>query len=447
MEKIALDLVKQLNSFGYEAYIVGGAVRNKLLNIPVKDYDITTNAKPEEIKRVFKGRGFVEAGLKHGTVGVIVDKIVYEITTYRVDGEYTAHRRPKKVDFVSSLKEDLSRRDFTINALAYDKDLNVIDYFGGLDDLKDGVIRAVGNPEKRFTEDALRILRALRFSAVYGFDIEKNTYQGMLKCKRYLQDVSKERVFTELNSALCGEYVAKALYNCKEILFEVIPELEKTDGFLQYSLSHDYDVFNHTLKVLDCLRVRKPSVCWSALLHDIGKPDCLTFDENGAGHTPGHMERSKEISEPILERLKFSNKLKESVLTLVGDHDKRIAETKYDLKKYISVHGRELTYDLYNLKVADNLAHSTYGIKRFAKSVKRFKDFLDEIEFNNEVTDLSELKINGNDLQAFIAEGKAVGIVKEMLFDLVLMGELQNDKSALLVRAQEIVKTLKITDK
>lgn len=446
MEKTALYLLDRLNAAGYEAYIVGGAPRNKTLGIPVQDYDIATNAKPDEIKEVFNGYGFVESGIKHGTVGVIADKVVYEITTYRIDGEYTAHRRPKSVDFVSSLKEDLSRRDFTINALAYGKDLKIIDYFGGLNDLKEGIIKAVGNPEKRFTEDALRILRALRFSAVYGFDIEKNTYLGMVKCKEYLQDVSKERIFTELNSALCGKYAARALYNCKEILFEVIPELQKTDGFLQYSLSHDYDVFNHTLRVLSSLRVRTPSVCWAALLHDIGKPDCLVFDADGAGHTPGHMQRSKEISEPILERLKFPKKLKERVLTLVADHDKSVSGTKYDLKKYISVHGKELTYDLYNLKVADNLAHSTYGTKRFAKRVKRFKDYLDEIKLNNEVTDFNDLAISGEDLKPLAIEGKAVGILKEKLFDMVLKGKLSNEKTVLYAAASRIVKSSKIKD-
>ncbi len=426
MESVALELLKKLNNAGFEAYIVGGAVRNKLLGIPISDFDITTNALPDDVKRVFVDYRFVEAGIKHGTVGVIVDSEVYEITTYRIDGDYERHRRPESVQFTSSLKEDLRRRDFTVNALAYGTDLRIIDYFGGVDDLKGGIIRAVGEPIKRFTEDALRILRAVRFSAVYGFEIEENTLRAMKDCKSYLRDVSKERIFTELQQIVCGKYCAKAVYSAKEIIFEIIPELKITETFNQFSLSHDYDVFNHTLVAMKVSKCRTPTVMWALLFHDIGKPYCLTFDEKGYGHTKGHMQKSVEIAEPVFNRLKFPTKLKKDVLTIIGNHDKRVSDTKYSVKKYISTYGKQAAYDLYYHKSADNLAHSTYGIKRFVKEVKRFKDYLNEIETANETCYIKDLKIDGDDLKILGFSGKQIGAVKEKLFDEVLKGNVKN---------------------
>lgn len=447
MESVALNLLNKLNNAGYEAYIVGGAVRNKLLSIPVHDYDITTNATPSQIKSVFSEFNFVESGLKHGTVGIIIGKNVFEITTYRVDGEYLNHRRPEKVNFTSSLREDLERRDFTVNAMACGSDLKVIDYFGGKEDLADGIIRAVGDPETRFKEDALRILRAVRFASVYGFTIDKKTLNAMKTCKGFLSDISAERIFCELNVAVTGEYFPQTLYACKEIIFEIIPELKKTDGFEQFSLSHDYDVFNHTVAALSYCKVKKPQICWALLLHDIGKPDCLIFDKQDIGHTPGHMERSKEIARPILNRLKFPTKLKNEVLTLIGDHDRGISDSKYSVKKYVGEHGFELCYDLYYLKVADNSAHSVYGLKRYRARVRQLKYYLDEIISNNEICFIKDLAINGNDLLALGINGNELGYVKNTLFDLVLKGEINNNRDELISAALTIVNELKNADK
>lgn len=439
MELIALELLEKLNNAGFEAYVVGGAVRNKLLGIPIIDYDITTNATPSDIKKVFEGFRFVDSGIKHGTVGVIVEDEVYEITTYRIDGNYEDHRKPENVEFTSSLKEDLKRRDFTINALAFGRDFKIIDYFGGIEDLKKGIIRAVGEPLRRFTEDALRILRAVRFSAVYGFEIEDNTLKAMVECKSYLQDISKERIFSELQQIVCGKNAAKAIYDCREIIFEIIPELRKTEEFNQFSLSHDYDVFNHTLVAMKLSKRRTPTVMWALLFHDIGKPYCLTFDENGFGHTGGHMERSVEITAPILERLKFPTKLKKEVLQLIGDHDKHVGYTKYNVKKYISTYGKEATYNLYYHKVADNLAHSTFGIKRFVKQIKKFKDYLCEIEAGNEVCDIKDLAVTGDDLKNLNLSGVKIGEVKEKLFDEVLKGNVENTKEKLISLAKSFL--------
>lgn len=445
MEKVALILLKRLNDNGYEAYVVGGAVRNELLNLPVYDYDITTNATPDEIEKVFFDYPVLKIGEKHGTVGVLVDKKVYEVTTFRSDGAYSDHRKPDSVTFVSTLKDDLTRRDFTVNAMAYAVDGKIIDYFGGKTDLNNRIIRAVGDPDKRFSEDALRILRAVRFCAQYGFKIEDETFKAMLKNKSLLKNVSAERIYSELNKAVVGKYVSEAFYQSKEILFEIIPELRKTDGFNQYSLSHDHDVFNHTLIALKVCKRRTPQIMWALLLHDIGKPDCFYFGADGYGHTTGHMERSGEIAEPILTRLKFPSKLKKEVLTLIVNHDREISDSEYDVVKYVRQNGLEATIDLYYLKEADNFAHSSYGIRRFVSGVKQLKYYLDDIVDRRLPIYLSDLKINGDDLIAMNVCGKDIGYILENLLDEVVLGKLENEREALLKRADILYKNLKNT--
>lgn len=443
MENVALNLIKKLNDAGFEAYVVGGAVRNKLLYMPIFDYDITTSAKPDETEKVFSDFQTIKTGVKHGTVGVVVDKEVYEITTFRTDGSYSDHRKPDSVTFVSSLKEDLMRRDFTVNAMAYGEDERIIDYFGGKEDVKNRIIRAVGEPEVRFEEDALRILRAVRFCAQYGFKIEEKTYSAMLARKGLLKNVSAERVYTELTKTIVGKYAPDALYRYKEFLFEVIPELRKTDGFNQHSLSHDHDVFNHTLIALKACKKRTSVVMWALLLHDIGKPDCFYYGADGYGHTTGHMEKSKEISEGILNRLKFPSKLKNDVLTLILNHDREISKSEYDVKKYVNKYGLEATVNLYYLKEADNFAHSSYGLKRFVSGVKQLKYYLDDIIANNKPIFVSDLDIDGNDLQKLNVTGKDIGALLDELLDFVLQEKVVNEKSVLISKAKEIRNSLK----
>lgn len=442
MENVALTLLKLLNDNGYEAYVVGGAVRNRLLYLPIFDYDVATDATPEEIEKVFSAYRIVRTGEKHGTVGVVVDKQTYEITTFRTDGEYSDHRKPDSVTFVSSLKEDLLRRDFTVNAMAYAADEKIIDYFGGKEDLRNRIIRAVGDPYKRFSEDALRILRAVRFCAQYGFKIEDDTFKAMLERKHLLKNVSAERIYSELNKAVTGKYVSEAFYQSKEILFEIIPELRQTDGFNQHSLSHDHDVFNHTLIALKACKKRTPAVMWALLLHDIGKPECFYFGDDGYGHTTGHMEKSQEIAKPILDRLKFPSKLKNEVLTLILNHDREISQSEYDVIKYVRENGLNATIDLYYLKEADNFAHSSYGLKRFVASIKRLKYYLDDIVDNRKPIYLSDLNINGDDLISMNVSGKHVGVILENLLDEVTSGKLENERSVLLKRAEYLRKNL-----
>lgn len=440
MDETALKLIEKLNMAGFGAYIVGGAVRNMLLKLPIKDYDITTDATPDEIERVFSDMRCIEKGIKHGTVGVVVGGKVYEITTYRTDGNYSDHRRPESVGFVHSLSEDLKRRDFTVNAMALCKDGKIIDNFGGIEDLKKGILRAVGDPVERFTEDALRILRAVRFSSEYGFTIEEKTFDAMLLCRRYLKNVSAERIVSELTLTLGGKYVAQALFSCRQILFEVLPELSVTDGAEQFSLYHDYDVFNHTLAALRYCKCRKPDILWALLFHDVGKPSCLTFDEFGYGHMKGHNEVSYKITGPVLDRLKFPVKLKNDILVLVANHDLLISENKYSVKKFMNKYGKQLTWDMYYVKDADQLAHSVYGQMRHLAEAKYLKYYLDEIEKNNEIYLISDLDISGYDIIKLGVTGQAVGKLKEFLLDEVMQGHIENNNGVLAKAAVDFLK-------
>lgn len=279
--------VEILNKNGFEAYAVGGCVRDSLLGKTPHDWDMCTNALPEEICESFKDFHVIETGLKHGTVTVRIEHNSIEITTYRTDGEYIKHRKPEQVKFVSNLEEDLSRRDFTINALAFSEKSGIVDLFGGVEDLKNGVIRCVGKSERRFDEDALRILRALRFSSTYAFEIEENTSLAIHKMKDLLLEISHERVREELLKILCGKNVLEILENYKDVIFTIIPELAPTLDFEQHSPHHIYDVYHHIIHSVENVENRR-DLRLVMLLHDVGKPKTFTIDDEGVGHFKTH---------------------------------------------------------------------------------------------------------------------------------------------------------------
>ena len=274
--------IAKLTEKGFEAYIVGGCVRDSLMKCTPKDYDITTSANPEEVKNVFKEYRVVETGLKHGTVTVIVRGMPLEITTFRIDSEYLDHRHPKNVTFTKSLKEDTARRDFTMNALAYNDEKGLCDFYGGKVDIENKIIRCVGDANKRFNEDALRIMRALRFSSVLGFDIEENTKNAMFNNKHLLKNISSERLAGELVKLLCGANVKKILLEYIDIIGVFIPELLPMKGFEQHNRHHIYDVWTHTAVAIENIDA-SPVLRLAALFHDAGKPDCF-FMKNGEGH-------------------------------------------------------------------------------------------------------------------------------------------------------------------
>lgn len=423
----ALELLEKLNNNGFEAYIVGGAVRNALLGLPYEDIDVTTSAKIDDIKRVFSDCKIIETGVKHGTLTVVNNGKNYEITTFRNDGDYQDHRHPDNVSFVSSLNEDLSRRDFTVNALAYSFDGRLIDLFDGVSDLENGLIKAVGDASKRFDEDALRILRAVRFCSEYGFEVEHETYLAMKKKVGNLRFLSVERVFLETTKILLGKYASRVLKKYSFVIFNVFPELQPEYKCLHLNLSHKFDVFEHTLCALDNLEVRDEQLVWATLFHDAGKPFTIKFGDDGYRHFPGHWTISEKIVKGVLTRMKAPKKFAENVCTLVLYHDYNFESGKGEIKRFLSKYGETLFEKLLVIKRADLMAHSKHGINKYGHFYYTLKDLFTEIRDNNECYKLSDLAVNGEYLIKKGYSGKAVGSTLDKILDLVIDGKLQND--------------------
>lgn len=428
-----------LQAAGYEAFLVGGAVRDSLRGKDAaKDWDITTSALPEQTKAVFAGFRLIETGLQHGTVTVLVEGEPLEITTYRVDGTYTDHRRPDSVTFTRSLREDLARRDFTINALAYHPDVGVVDYFGGRQDLADGIVRCVGEPERRFEEDALRILRALRFASVHGMTVEPQTAAAVHRCRHLLERVAAERVQSELTKLLAGPGAREILLEFADVLAVVIPELAPTFGFAQCNAHHDKDVWAHTAAVVQAAPPQ-PVVRWAALLHDIGKPGSFTVDEAGVGHFYGHPQRSAQLADAILRRLKFDTASREQIVTLVQAHDQPILPERRCLKRLLNrLGGAEPLRRLLALHRADTLGQSALSQPRL-QQYEQAEQLLDELLQQALCVNLSDLAVNGRDLLALGLRGRQIGAALEAALQAVIEEQLPNERQPLLefIRAGE----------
>ena len=332
-----------LQAAGYEAWIVGGCVRDALLGLPPKDYDLTTSALPEETQRVFAAYPRIETGLRHGTVTVLLEGEPLEITTYRVDGAYSDARHPDGVTFTRSLRQDAARRDFTINAMAYAPGWGLQDFFGGQADLARGILRAVGAAEKRFREDALRILRALRFASVLDFTLEGETARAARACAPLLAAVSAERVSGELGKLLCGKAAGRVLRDYPDVLGVVLPEILPMVGLDHRNPHHCYDVWTHTTVAVDHVPPELP-LRLALLLHDIGKPDTFSLGEDGQGHFYGHPRRSVELAEGILSRLRFPRRTRERVLTLVRYHDAVLEESPQRVRRWLNKLGPEVFF-------------------------------------------------------------------------------------------------------
>lgn len=439
------EILGKLRDSGFSAYIVGGAVRNHFLGIPIDDYDVTTSATPEEIFKVFEGYNTFAPGLKHGTVCVEIDKTVYEVTTYRTESGYEDNRHPSKVNFVRDLKQDLSRRDFTINAICFDGN-EFVDEFDGRRDLQNKVIRCIGNPNDRFNEDALRILRALRFASKLGFSVEEQTKKAIFAGKRLLVNVSAERIREELNGILCGKACLSVLLEFKEVIAQIIPELERCFGFEQKSRYHVFDVYTHI--VTACAYVKAtPILRVATLLHDVAKPDCFSVDEQGIGHFYGHAKKSVQVAEKILDRLKYANEEKKRILSLIEYHDYPLLgvdEKKLDgfILRLLNKLGEDGVFDLIEVKKADNYAKSEQVRDRLEglEVIKRRIEGL--LEEKSTCFTLSKLAINGNDVAALGGRGKEIGYVLNALLNAVMSGQ-ENTKDALLPLAKRKLKEIK----
>ncbi len=426
----ALFVINELENNGFEAFAVGGCVRDFLMGVPINDYDITTNATTDEIKEVFSDCKTIDTGIKHGTVTVLVNKIPFETTTYRLETTYSDNRHPDKVIFTKRIEDDLSRRDFTVNSMAYCPRVGFVDPYGGREDVHNKIIRCVGNPTKRFEEDSLRILRGLRFASVLGFTIEEETKRAMLSCRKLIKNISRERIFTELSKLLCGENVRSILTEFADIFDEIIPEIKEMKGFEQHNFHHIYDVLTHTAVVVEntppLLHLRL-----AALFHDIAKPSCFSLDENGTGHFYSHASKSALIAERCLNELRCDNKTKDAVIRLVKAHDTPIEESERIIKRRLASMGSELFFDLIKLKRADTAGLAPEFSVR-SEHFDRLEAMAREILEKEECFSLKHLAVNGNDMKALGFEGKEIGKRLEFLLEAVIDGRVKNKRDELL---------------
>lgn len=423
-----------LKKAGYEAYAVGGCVRDALLGITPNDYDICTSAKPKEIAKVFSRCRLARNGEKHGTIGVILDKNIYEITTFRTEGGYSDSRHPDWVEFVDRLDADLARRDFTVNAMAYSPGAGFVDPFGGRQDLEQRVLRAVGDPNERFTEDALRILRGVRFAARFHLEPEDATYEAMLSLAGNMESLVRERVFAELRGLL-PVITAKDLIRYAPVITQVIPELSATVDFQQHSHHHAYDVYTHTAYVVEAVPA-DPVLRFAALLHDTGKPETFTLDQQGNGHFYGHGAVSAKIADEVLSRLKAPTEFRQQVVTLIEHHMTDILPDKKLLRKRLAQFGEDTLLKLIALQEAD---FRSKGVAEETDLFTKIRSLLAELQQEASCLSIKDLAIDGNNLMAMgIQPGPQLGDILQSLLEMVLDESLENEKEALLRAAENL---------
>ena len=432
-------VLETLETAGHEAWCVGGCVRDILLGRVPGDWDVTTSAMPEETMTAF-GQNAFPTGLQHGTVTVRADHKSVEVTTYRVDGAYRDHRRPDSVTFTRSLEEDLWRRDFTVNAMAVNLRGELRDPFGGQEDLKNGVLRCVGDPDRRFQEDALRILRGLRFAAVLGFAIDPSTGESIHRNRELLGEIAAERIQVELMKLLAGKNAAEVLRQYPGVVGVFWPEVLPMVGFDQKSLHHGYDVWEHTLHAVAAVP-GDPVLRCAALLHDIGKPNCFTVDEKGVGHFYGHSAISRELADRMLRRLKCSTKFRETVVRLVDWHDRDIPRTDKAIRRALGKLGERDLRRLILLKRADNLAQAPEFHDR-QRELDKGEAIMEKLLAEDACFSLKQLAVNGKDLTEFGLSGPVVGQVLKKLLDAVVDGDLPNDRKELLSSVSRFVTDL-----
>lgn len=434
----AAEALEALRAAGHEAFCVGGCVRDMIMGRCPNDFDITTSALPQQTKACFGGYHVIETGLKHGTVTVVIGGEPLEITTYRVDGEYRDNRRPEEVFFTSRLEDDLSRRDFTVNAMAYCPERGLVDVFGGRADIENKIIRAVGEPDRRFCEDGLRILRALRFAAVLDFTIEPQTADSIHRNRHLLKNISAERICVELVKLVCGVGAARILGEFSDVLCEIIPEFGPSVGFDQHNPYHIYDVYTHSLRALEAAQGDK-YVKLAVLFHDIGKPGSFSEDEKG-GHFYGHHKLSAELTDKALRRLKCDGKTLHTVVKLVDAHDRGVPATEKSVRRLLSSFGEEDTRRLIQLKRADNSALVEWLVQPRLAELDEIEAIVDKIHAEGELPSLKNLAVHGDDIiKLGVPAGKRVGEILGALLDAVIDGELVNEKAALLDAARRML--------
>ena len=429
-----LACLERLEDAGFAAYIVGGCVRDNLLGLTPNDYDMCTNALPDQTEAIFSDHKLVLAGKKHGTVGVITDGGVVEITTFRTEGNYTDNRHPEWVEFMPHIEDDLARRDFTVNAMAYSPSRGLADPFGGQEDLKNHILRAVGDPKQRFREDSLRILRGARFAAKYHLVPEEKTLEAMISLRSLMENLARERVFEELCKLLLSA-TTEDLLRFAPLIGQVIPELESQVGFDQRNIHHAYDLFTHTAHVT-ALTPKTLPLRWAGLLHDVGKVPSFFIDEEGHGHFYGHAKISAPIADEILRRLKAPTALREEVVRLCELHMTIIQPEKKIVRRWLGKLGPDLMEKLLIFQEADILGK---GIPEGDEldQFPKLRNLIAEIQADNACFSLKDLVVRGGDLMAIGYTGKEIGTCLNQLLELVMEEKLPNEKEALLRWAKE----------
>lgn len=430
------NILQKLEDGGFSAYVAGGAVRDMLMGKTPHDFDIATSAKPKEVKSFFKRT--IDTGIKHGTVTVVENKTGYEVTTFRCDGEYRDGRHPQNVKYIDDVREDCRRRDFTINAMMYSEKSGVIDYFGGREDIERRCIKCVGTPEKRFKEDALRMLRAVRFSAQLGFKIEENTWKAIKKCSVLIKKVSNERILEELNKILLSknpDYIRK-LHECG-LLRYIVPELERCFGEPQKNKYHIYDVGEH---IMHAVKETPPDLVlrWSALLHDIGKPCCSSTDANGIIHFYGHHRESGKIAVDLLHRLRMDNDTIHDVSVLVENHDVRVEPSLPAVKRMMARTGEALFEKLIALQMADNMAKNLVNFSDKKERLNSAYQIYTQILAERQPYLIAHLAVNGKDLiRLGYRPGREIGDTLKRLMDEVIINPDLNNRDYLMRQAKE----------
>ena len=431
------DLIARLEQAGYSAYAVGGCVRDSIMGREPHDWDLCTSALPAQMQEVFRGEHVIETGLKHGTLAVVIGHVPYEITTFRVDGAYTDHRHPDSVSFVENVAGDLSRRDFTVNAMAYSPRSGLVDLFGGQEDLRRRVIRCVGIPEERFREDALRILRALRFAAVHDFSVDPDTEKALRLLAPSLKNVAAERIREEFLKLLCSAGAGRILRAFPDVLSVIVPEISVMVGYDQRNHHHHYDLWEHTVRVVENVPP-EPDMRLAMLLHDTGKPAVCTVDEHGEAHYRGHQAVSAEIAERITAGLRCDRETADRVVRLVRYHDIPLRnesgavnlDRSFLLRK-LNRFGEKDLRALFLIHRADRIATGHSPEAREDARLAQRMDALDALLAEQPCFTLKNLAVNGNDLKAFGLKGPALGDALKQLLEAVMDGRVANEKEAL----------------
>lgn len=437
------EILERLESAGFSAFVVGGCVRDHLMGKVPHDFDITTSALPNETRRVFADCRVIDTGIKHGTVTVLYKGVSTEITTHRTDGEYSDGRHPDSVTFSRNIEDDLSRRDFTMNGIAYSPKTGFTDPFGGMSDIEAGIIRCIGEPEKRFSEDALRILRALRFSSVLGFPIEERTANAVKTLKRNLRKVSAERIFTELKRLLCGSDVKRVLLDFADVFAEIIPPLGAEIGYDQGSKYHNSTLWEHTARAVEAAPPTA-EMRLAMLLHDMGKPLCRSVGEDGECHYYGHGEVSARMAEEVLRVLKCDNATRERVVEIVKYHDIPVDTSHKYIKRQLAKHGAEVFADIMYAHIADDSAKYDFCRERIPKAREVLK-LAEEIASQKPCLSVRTLSVSGNDLRGIVPPSPLMGEVLSKLLSEVVDEKLPNEKDALLKRAAQLANENKTT--